>query len=68
MSEFTKSISDEGMEMMNRMWQLFQPLNNMWQRVLKDPSKKENYFWTDDEVLVIKHTAEAFLSGDRSGK
>jgi hypothetical protein len=56
------------MEMMNRMWQLFQPLNNMWQRVLKDPSKKENYFWTDDEVLVIKHTAEAFLSGDRSGK
>jgi len=55
------------MEMMNRMWQLFQPLNNMWQRVLKDPSKKENYFWTDDEVLVIKHTAESFLSGDRSG-
>ena len=68
MSEFTKSINDEGMEMMNRMWQLFQPLNNMWQRVLKDPSKKENYVWTDDEVLVIKHTAESFLSGDRSGK
>jgi len=68
MSEFTKSINDEGMEMMNRMWQLFQPLNNMWQRVLKDPSKKENYIWTDDEVLVIKHTAESFLSGDRSGK
>jgi len=68
MSEFTKSINDEGMEMMNRMWQLFQPLNNMWQRVLKDPSKKENYFWTDEELLTIKHTAEAFVSGDKSGK
>lgn len=65
--ESTK-LTDEGMEMMSRMWLLFQPLNNMWQRVLKDPSKRENYFWTDEELLTIKHTAEAFVSGDRSGK
>ena len=65
--ESTK-LTDEGMEMISRMWLLFQPLNNMWQRVLKDPSKRENYFWTVEELLTIKHTAEAFVSGDRSGK
>lgn len=67
MSDSTR-LTDEGMEMISRMSLLFQPLNNLWQRVLKDPTKKENYFWTDEEVLTIKHTAEAFLSGDRSGK
>ena len=67
MSDSTR-LTDEGMEMISRMSLLFQPLNNLWQRVLKDPNKKENYFWTDEEVLTIKHTAEAFLSGDRSGK
>ena len=67
MSDSTR-LTDEGMEMISRMGLLFQPLNNLWQRVLKDPTKKENYFWTDEEVLTIKHTAEAFLSGDRSGK
>jgi len=40
----------------------------LWERVLKDPTDKTSYLLTDEETLLIKHTAESFLAGDKSGK
>lgn len=61
-------ITDELKDQLTRLNTLMVPWQRLWERVLKDPANKENYLFTDDEVLLIKHTAESYLSGDRSGK
>ena len=61
-------ITDELKDQLTRLNTLMVPWQRLWERVLKDPANKESYLFTDDEVLLIKHTAESYLSGDRSGK
>lgn len=61
-------ITDELKDQLTRLNTLMVPWQRLWERVLKDPANKDSYLFTDDEVLLIKHTAESYLSGDRSGK
>lgn len=61
-------ITDELKDQLTRLNTLMVPWQRLWERVLKDPANKDSYLFTDDEVLLIKHTAESYLSGDKSGK
>ena len=61
-------ITDELKDQLTRLNTLMVPWQRLWERVLKDPANKDSYLFTDDEVLLIKHTAESYLSGERSGK
>lgn len=63
-----KDMTPDFQEYMTRTTTLMIPMLRMWERVLKDPTNKDSYLLTDDEVLMIKHTAESFLAGDKSGK
>jgi len=62
------NIQQEMKDYLTRMNTLTMPLLRLWERVLEDPKNPKSYLFTDDEVLVIKHVAEAYLSGDKSGK
>ena len=52
-------ITDELKDQLTRLNTLMVPWQRLWERVLKDPANKESYLFTDDEVLLIKHTAES---------
>jgi hypothetical protein len=66
--EKISNLTPDFQDYMTRMNSLTVPMLRMWERVLKDPTDKTSYILTDEEVLLIKHTAEAFLAGDKSGK
>lgn len=62
--DLTKEFKDN----LTLMTTLTMPMLCLWQRVIKNPADVKSYQFTDEEILVIKHTAENFVSGDTSGK